>query len=120
MNVRMDVKLDLGKLDREMQDAAEKGLRQGGELILGEATRNAPIDTGALRKSGELKVKRVRKGAEATISFNTPYAAIQNDNPDFNHPKGGKAGYLTDALRNGIDPLKRAVAREIKRIKVRR
>jgi hypothetical protein len=33
------------------------------------------------------------------VGFNTPYALAQHERLDFNHPKGGKAKYLEDNLK---------------------
>lgn len=38
-------------------------------------------------------------GVEGQVSFNTPYAQEQHERTDFNHPKGGKAKYLEDPLK---------------------
>jgi len=34
------------------------------------------------------------------VGFNTPYALAQHERLDFNHPKGGKAKYLEDNLKD--------------------
>jgi len=33
------------------------------------------------------------------VGFNTPYALVQHERLDFNHPKGGKAKYIEDNLK---------------------
>jgi hypothetical protein len=42
-------------------------------------------------------------GVEGQVSFNTPYALEQHERLDFNHPKGGKAKYLEDPLKENAD-----------------
>ena len=37
------------------------------------------------------------------VGFNTPYALTQHERLDFNHPKGGKAKYLEDNLKDHAD-----------------
>lgn len=37
------------------------------------------------------------------VGFNTPYALAQHERLDFNHPKGGKAKYLEDNLKEQAD-----------------
>ena len=34
------------------------------------------------------------------VGFNTPYALVQHERLDFNHPKGGKAKYLQENLQD--------------------
>jgi len=42
-------------------------------------------------------------GVEGIVGFNTPYALKQHERTDFNHPKGGKAKYLEDPLKENAD-----------------
>ena len=37
------------------------------------------------------------------VGFNTPYALVQHERLDFDHPKGGKAKYLEDNLKEQAD-----------------
>ena len=37
------------------------------------------------------------------VGFNTPYALVQHERLDFNHPKGGKAKYLESNLTEHAD-----------------
>jgi len=37
------------------------------------------------------------------VGFNTPYALVQHERLDFNHPKGGKAKYLESNLTQQAD-----------------
>jgi len=37
------------------------------------------------------------------VGFNTPYALVQHERLDFNHPKGGKAKYLESNLQQQAD-----------------
>lgn len=66
----------------------------------GRAERDAPIKEGTLRGSASSSVeKRAGGGVRAVVSFSTPYAAVQHERRDFEHPRGGKAGYLGDNLK---------------------
>ena len=42
-------------------------------------------------------------GVEGIVSFNTPYALEQHERLDFHHPKGGKAKYLEDTLKENAN-----------------
>lgn len=96
-------------------EKAEEGVVEGvTELIRGEAIRNAPIDTSHLRGSDFMNVKRKNKQFTVTFGFNTPYAAVQDQNTTFNHPKGGKAGYLSDTFRKNIPNIKSAINKAIR------
>lgn len=120
----------MSRLDHLQELAAAKlveDLNRAGEAVLGEAQRRAPIDEGTLRGSGVLilvvngrrfegeggisaatsaAVAAVRSGVplevNAEISFNTPYAARQHEELDWEHPKGGEAKYLERSLNEVV------------------
>jgi hypothetical protein len=51
----------------------------------------------------EMVMRHVQEGGlgdavVGEVGFNTPYALVQHERLDFNHPKGGKAKYLEDNL----------------------
>ena len=100
------------------QEAGLKALRTGGEKILTEALKIAPVDTGTLRRSGTVTVgalpdfERTYESAQAGndmgkafpgetgnekavyVSFSTPYALRQHEELDYHHPRGGGPKYL--------------------------
>lgn len=65
--------------------------------LQGKSQQQAPIDTGDLRANcsvSPLKVEGSR--LEVRVGYDLPYAIVQHERLDFNHPKGGKAKYLED------------------------
>lgn len=70
-----------------------------GEDLLGKAQRDAPIEEGTLRGSGDVDIELDANAVWATVSFNTVYAARQHEELDWVHPKGGKAKYLEANLQ---------------------
>ena len=46
---------------------------------------------------------RVPHAIEGIVGFNEPYALAQHERLDFHHPKGGKAKYLEDPLKENAD-----------------
>ena len=90
------------------------GLKTAGIWIADTASASAPIETGLLRSSGSVWLKsnniHTTGGGNypshvdtpelsVIIIFNTPYAFVQDTNPTFHHPRGGRAGYLTGTIR---------------------
>ena len=102
------------KLKREIDDSVDFIAEN---IILGQATRDAPIDTSALRQSGRVTIKKTKNKTTAIIGFYTPYAAVQHENTTFQHPKGGKAYYLSDALKQNISKIKMVIAANIKKVR---
>lgn len=74
-----------------------------GKNVLNKSKLDAPIKTGALRRSGTIN----SMGNEVNIRFSAnnfrtgfDYAEIQHDNTNYNHPRGGKARYLSDNMED--------------------
>ena len=121
------------------QEAGLKALRTGGEKILTEAIKAAPVDTGTLRRSGTVTVgklpefERVYESAKAGnemgkafpgetgkekavyVSFSTPYARRQHEELDYYHPKGGGPKYLETPFRQLEGKVKRMAEVAIKK-----
>lgn len=89
------------------------GVMNAGIWIADRASEIAPIKTGRLRASGSVWVNGDRifitgggthpdsidtDDLTAIIIFNAPYAFEQDTRKDFQHPKGGQAGYLSDTI----------------------
>ena len=92
----------MGELDsvkRGMKSRAAGALERIGEDLLGAGAREAPIEEGTLRGSGNVELVVTPDGVAVTISFNTVYAARQHEETAWNHPKGGKAKFLEDPLK---------------------
>jgi len=65
--------------------------------LQGKSAREAPVDTGDLRAN--CNVSRMKEDGEKAwyeVGYDLPYARIQHERLDFNHPKGGKAKFLED------------------------
>jgi len=128
--VRVQVKIEglqqaQQRLNRELAKI-KVGVREGLLLVgldcLGKSVPDAPVDKGDLRGSGYLDYggtliargqkdgSTVRKGRPhancpdvAEIGFGTPYAVRQHEELQWRHPKGGKAKYLEDVVKNNTD-----------------
>jgi len=101
------------EMERALGNAIEKGVEDGSEAILGQAVRDAPIDTSRLRQSGKYQTFGTGARQLSVIGFYTPYARRQHDEP-FNHPKGGKQFYLSDAASSNTAKLLLLIAGRIK------
>lgn len=85
-----EVYKNLELAEEEIIAAALKGQKVLAQNILGESQKLVPVDTGTLKRSGNIKTE----GNITTISYNTPYALKQHEDASLNHPKGGEAKYL--------------------------
>lgn len=77
--------------------AAQAAVRKCALDLQQLATDEAPVDTGDLRGSCSTYLIQ-NDGAMymLRVGFDRPYAIIQHERLDFNHPRGGKAKYLED------------------------
>lgn len=81
------------------REATIGAMRTIGEDLLGQAQRDAPVEEGTLRGSGQTHTTVFGDRVETEVSFDTVYAARQHEEVTWKHPKGGKAKYLEDNLK---------------------
>ena len=79
--------------------STREGIEDIMKEVLKQSNADVPILTTDLRSTGKLN----HHNKSITITYETPYAAIQHENLSYNHPRGGKAKYLEDAF-NTIVP----------------
>jgi len=125
-------KEEVEKFMASLKEAMVEGLTSAAVWLAKLASDDAPIETGLLRASGSVWLNNNRiyitgggthpshvdtGELEAIIIFNTPYAFIQDTEEDYEHPRGGRAGYLTRNLTENqtlleemmIAPVKKAL-----------
>lgn len=71
-----------------------RGLAAAGEHLVGEARREVPLREGTLSRSLRAEIDAAARGV--TVSADTPYARVQHERTDFDHPGGRKAKYVED------------------------
>ena len=87
----LQIKWDASKALRTAANGGEAGIRACANLLLDEARKQVPLDTGALQRSGTVD----SEGLQATVSFDTPYAVRwHEEQANFQH--GRKNKYLED------------------------
>lgn len=75
----------------------EAGIRACANLLLDEARKQVPLDTGALSRSGMVDCD----GMQATVSFDTPYAVRWHEQRA-NFQRGRKNKYLEDPCNDPV------------------
>ncbi|NHI16863.1 HK97 gp10 family phage protein [Microbacterium excoecariae] len=75
-----------------VEKAVQDELRKAGRDVLKQSNENAPRRTGALAKSGQVRVDDLT----VQISYKARHAALQHENLDYRHQKGG-AKFLENA-----------------------
>jgi hypothetical protein len=86
-----------------------------GADLQGKAQREAPVAEGTLRSVIHYEVQQTPRGVRLVVSANTPYAKAQHEHTEYKHPKGGKAKYLSDPLKQNANRYRAILAATIKR-----
>jgi len=104
----------------QVQAAARAALLEAGERVRAQAARDIPKGDPAadpdpafaLREQGHVDVSP--DGRHVTVRFDGPYAAWQHENQHADHPRGGKAKFLEDNLKELLPRLQGIVAGEVR------
>lgn len=78
-----------------LQDVAPFAVGRAAEHIRGVSTELAPVLTGNLRASAEVKAT---SHTQARVYYPGPYARYQHYGLDFRHPQGGQALFLQQPM----------------------
>lgn len=100
------------QIARSIEQAVNNAALAGAELLGDEAVQRTPLDTGTLRAS--MKVTTDGNGT-AAVSYNTPYAARQHEEIGWQHPGGGEAKFLENAVNATAARVKSVIADEIRK-----
>lgn len=92
MQMSVKVTWDDAKARAIVANGGEQGVRDCCQFLLDESRKQVPLDTGALSRSGAVDTQ----GMKGTVSYDTPYAAVQHEMRSYNHQRGRKAKYLED------------------------
>lgn len=112
--MKFKVQMYDAQVRKDLKAAKRKALFKAAEKILEESNRIVPLDEGTLQRSGEVDIDVV--GGEATISYDTPYAARQHEDVTLNHPNGREAKYLEKAMRANEGMHQKLYADELKKL----
>lgn len=105
----------------QVKGAAMKALKEAGEVLLEEANRRVPHDTGMLQDSGTpgraptaLTEEQKADSLSVYCSYNTPYAVRLHEHPEFHFRNGREGKWLENALKDRQSDLIEHVAEAIR------
>ncbi len=84
------------KISSGIFNAVKQAVNTCAADLQSKSVKQAPIDTGDLRSNCSVSLTSSINNVSATVGYDLPYAIVQHERLDFNHPKGGKAKYLED------------------------
>jgi hypothetical protein len=107
---------EISQLVERQRAAALAALHIAANDLAGRAQRDAPIEEGTLRASADVEVEETLDGADAIVSFSTPYAERQHEELGFEHPHGGQAKYLEAPFKEMVPRYEAVIAAAVKRV----
>lgn len=108
-SIRVD--LNFKPATEAAREAAEQGLDDALEHLLGAARKLVPIEEGTLERSGAAS----REELTGAVSFDTPYAVAQHERMDLRHDAGRSAKYLEQPATAERDKMRDLIAAKIRR-----
>jgi hypothetical protein len=85
-------KFDLGPAVDGMLEEAGTALEDVGEFLLQAANTTVPHEEGTLEGSGTTSTDRA--ALRTVVTYDTPYALAQHEDPDLQHKGKGRAKWL--------------------------
>ena len=107
----MPISMEWNDPASQIEANIERALLAGAEVLLDESNRKAPIETGALIRSGVARAE----GHKAAAGYNTPYAVRQHEELGYQHDQGREAKFLENAATNNRARIEAAIVDELRR-----
>lgn len=97
-------------LDEEMEAAAQEVLGS----VMAQSQAIVPYDTGALHDSAYVSVVRQRRGLQAHIGYDTPYAIYVHENPDAYHAAPTRWKFLEEPFAMAQPRITKRIGQAVK------
>ena len=96
-----------GDLAKESErKLAKVAIHDAAEFILQESNDIAPFDYGDLVRSGETDIEVKPTGINASVYYDTPYAARLHEHPEYNFQNGRQGKYLEKTINKNKNIVK--------------
>lgn len=92
------------RLESLVDAKSKEALEKIADELLRLSSREVPLDTGQLMKSG--KVETGDSDYEKLVGYNKVYASRLHEHPEYNFKNGRKGKYLEDPLKNSLNVFK--------------
>lgn len=116
MSMTVTLSMDESQPER-IHTAAMLGLHEGAELIRALSDGNVPVDTGELLGSADIgeDTDEVQVGYTGIAADGYDYGIRQHEDLSLNHPNGGSAKFLENALHEAVEAVLTGVAGHVAR-----
>lgn len=103
----------IGKQTSKDKINIAEGLKKAALTILKKSQQYVPVDTGLLKKSGQIEVTGSGMGARAAVLYQTRYAIYVHEDLSKYHAPPTQAKFLERAVRETRGITKKLVGREL-------
>jgi len=107
------VSTKLMNISKNVPERAARALNVIAEETMTDAKRRTPVDTGTLRRSGNVHQHATSRRLSAEMSFGTEYGVYVHERMDVHHPVG-EAKFLERAIQSTSNWFEARLANEIK------
>lgn len=97
---------------KQLNGQAAGALLEAGEALLAQANEIVPLDTGALKGSGEVSVDE--RKLQAAVSYDTPYAVRLHEHPDYRFQRGRCGKWLEKTMNECAGAVRDWIARRFR------
>lgn len=109
--MRIECKWYLAELNRAIEEGTQNALTKGLEIILEEASKKVPHDTGELQASGDIEVDASNK--EGQVYYISPKAVRLHEHPEYNFQNGREGKWLEKAIDQNINLIRDKMQEEV-------
>lgn len=102
--------LDFTKAGRQAAKGTERGVSLALEHLLVEANRTVPIEEDTLERSGTV----AQEGMKGNVHYDTPYAARQHEELNWQHDEGRRAKWLELTFNEHRTKVAEIIAKELR------
>ena len=107
----------LKKIDKDARDVAGlKAITRTTKSVMRNSQKRTPVDEGDVRASHSLEVRTERDDAVGIITVADEASFFVHEDLDANHPRGGEAKFLRNAMRARRAFLRRAIRQEFSKL----
>jgi hypothetical protein len=102
----------------ELQRRADRAAQVGAERLFAASQAVVPDDPSDaagsdLKRSGKVTTERTSHGAEAAVSYDTPYAVLQHEVHYYRHRPGQQSKFLEASMATELTGLRAIVHRRM-------
>jgi len=106
----MNIRWHSALAEARVEEGGKKGLKEAADAVLRRAEEHVPLDIGTLRDTGRVS----QAGDEAVVSYDTVYASILHEHPEYHFQHGREGKWLEKAVNASAGEIEAKIGGGIK------